>query len=156
MRRKRVFLPAVVLAALGILAVSVAPVVYAGGGRESQIREVVAAFEEAYKDMDVERVMAFYTEDAVSMPPGWPASVGKDAIRADFEYFFETFTVEHRDFEIVDIWISGNLATRHGEWSQTLSLNKGNRSFTEYGKCVVGFMLVGDEWKVIWEIWNNH
>ena len=82
------------------------------------------------------------------------AIVGKEAIRADFEWFFGTFTVEQRDLEIVDIWISGNLATRRAEWSQTL--NDGSSSFTEFGKCVVGFKKMGNEWKVIWEIWNNH
>jgi ketosteroid isomerase-like protein len=148
---------AVVLVTLGILAVSVTPLVYAAGGREKQIREVVATFEEAYRAGDVDRIMEFYADDAISMPPGFPASVGKAAIRADFEMFYTDLTVEERNFQITDIWIAGNLATRRAVWDQTLSWNDGSAPpFTEYGQCVVSFKKLGNEWKVIWEIWNTH
>jgi ketosteroid isomerase-like protein len=142
------------LVALGTLATAATLLVAADTGREDQIREANAAFEDAYAAGDVERLMECYADDAVSMPPGYPASVGKAAIKDDFEMFFEVFTVEERDLEIVDIWISGDLAARRAEWSQTL--NDGSGSFTEFGKCVVGFKKIRNEWKVIWEIWNNH
>ena len=157
MRRKRVFALVVVLVALGILAASATLLVSADTGRENQIREVVAAWEEAYKAGDVDGLMELYADDAVDMPPGYPASVGKDAIRADFDWFYDNFTVVERPFEIVDIWISGNLATRRAEWSQTLQLKEDGEPLPpEFGKCIVGFEKFGNEWKIIYEIWNNH
>ena len=117
--------------------------------------DTVWAYEQAFQAGDVDQLIELYAEDAISLPPGYPPSEGKDAIEADLVWFFETFDLE-REFELVDYEIVGNYATRLGEWTQTLTLKDGSDSFDETGRCVVGFQKIHGEWKVVWEIWNTY
>jgi uncharacterized protein (TIGR02246 family) len=52
---------------------------------EAAIREADAAFSAAASAKDIEAILGFYADDAVTMPPNAPASSGKDAIRKEFE-----------------------------------------------------------------------
>ena len=88
------------------------------------------------------------------MPPGYPKSVGKEAIEADLRFFFDEFTME-REFELINVEVTGNTATRLGEWSQTLTPKDGGDPIVEVGRCILGFEKIDDEWKVMWEIWNT-
>ncbi len=150
MYRVRLFTIIVVLLVAFVIG---ARVISADTGREDQIREAVDAWEAAFAAADVDQIMDLYAEGAVSMPPNYPASEGKAAIRADFEWLFDTFTVQ-RQFTLVDIEMSGTLATRRGVWTQILTPKDGGDPVTEVGKCIVIFKLSGSEWKVVWEIWN--
>lgn len=123
-------------------------------GQESQIEELVWAFEEAYEKGDLDAVMAFYADDVVSLPPGFPKSEGKVALEAAFQEFFDTFTIE-RDFELSNVDVSGQMATRLGEWTQTLTPKDGGTPIVEVGRCILGFEKQGNEWKIVWEIWNT-
>jgi ketosteroid isomerase-like protein len=89
------------------------------------------------------------------MPPGFPVSTGKEAIEADLRAFFDEFDLE-REFTLVDYEVTGEVATRTGEWTQTLTPKAGGDPIVETGRCVLGFKKVGDEWKVAWEIWNTY
>jgi ketosteroid isomerase-like protein len=113
------------------------------------------AVEDAYQSEDVDRMIEYYADDALSMPPGFPMSVGKEAIEADLRFFFDEFTME-REFTLVNVEVSGNYATRLGEWTQTLTPKAGGDPIVETGRCVLGFKLIDGEWKVTWEIWNTY
>ena len=99
---------------------------------EAQIEEAVWVYEEAYQAGDMERVMALYTDDVVSLPPGFPKTEGKADLEAGFQEFFDAFTIE-RDFELVDVDVFGDTATRLGEWTQTLTPKDGGEPFVETG-----------------------
>jgi uncharacterized protein (TIGR02246 family) len=120
---------------------------------EAQVKEAVSAWEEAYQAGDLDRLIEIYADDAVSMPPGVPILEGKAAIEADFRQFFKEFKVE-RQFSLVDLEMSGDMAVRRGEWTQTFTPKAGGESVTQVGKCLVVFKRFGDEWKAIMEIWN--
>ena len=120
---------------------------------EAQIREAVFAWEDAYQTGDMDRLMEIYAEDAVSMPPNRPILEGKEVIAADFEQFFEEFTVD-RQFSLLDIEIASDTAIRGGEWTQTFKPKTGGDSITEIGKCIVVFKRFDGEWKTTLEIWN--
>jgi ketosteroid isomerase-like protein len=102
----------------------------------------------------VDQIIKFYATDAVSLPPGYPASVGRDAIEADLSYFFGEFALE-RDFELADYDVAGNYATRLGEWTQTLTPHGGGDEIVETGRCMLGWSNLDGEWKIVWEIWNT-
>ena len=121
---------------------------------EAQIEEVVWAFENAYGEGDLDAVMEFYADDVVSLPPGFPKAEGKAELEAAFREFFDTFTIE-RDFELGSVDVSGNMATRFGEWTQTLTPKGGGEPIVEIGRCILGFEKQDDEWRVVWEIWNT-
>jgi ketosteroid isomerase-like protein len=121
---------------------------------EAQIEEIVWAYEEAYEKGDLDKLMAFYADDVVSLPPGFPKSEGKAELEAAFREYFDAFTIE-RDFELVSVDVSGNTANRLGEWTQTLTPKDGGEPIVEVGRCVLDFEKQGDEWKIDREIWNT-
>ena len=59
------------------------------------------ANEHAFQFGDVDRISEFYFDDAISMPPGFPVSTGKEAIETDLRFFFDEFDLE-REFRRVD------------------------------------------------------
>ena len=120
---------------------------------ETEFVEAVMAAEAAFQSEDAARAASHYAIHAVSMPPGYAASVGREAIHADLQFYFDAFDIE-RDFTLVDYEVSGNTGTRTAEWSQTLTPTDGGDSFEETGRCVLGFEKIDGEWKVAWEIWN--
>ena len=123
---------------------------------EEQFVEAAMANENAFQSGDVDRIIEFYAEDAVSMPPGFPVSTGKEAIEADLRAFFDEFDLD-REFTLVDYEVTGEVATRTGEWTQTLTPKAGgDPMIAETGRCVLGFKKVGDEWKVALETWNTY
>lgn len=124
------------------------------GVEEEQFVEAAMANEHAFQSGDVDQIIEFYAEDAVSMPPGFPISNGKETIEADLRFFFEEFSLD-REFTLVDYEVTGEYATRTGEWTQTLTPKAGGDPIVETGRCVLGFKKVDNEWKVAWEIWNT-
>ncbi len=122
---------------------------------EQQFLAAAMGLEEAYQQADLARTISFYADDAVSQPPGYRTDLGKDAIAASYQAFFDAYKMK-RDFKLADIKIEGDTATRFGEWSQVLTPKAGGETITEVGRCVVGFKKVNGEWKVAWEIWNTY
>jgi len=132
-----------------------APIPLADVTQDEQFYATVMAAEHAFQSGEVDKMIEYYAEDAISMPPGFPASVGKAAIDADLRYFFGEYELD-RDFTVVDYEIAGETATRTGEWTQTLTPHAGGEPIVETGRCIFGFKQVDDEWKIAWEIWNTY
>jgi ketosteroid isomerase-like protein len=152
--RKLLPVSVVVVLLLGVFvwafgAISSAPVVSADKGRESQIREASKAWDEAFNAEDLSALMALYADGAVSMPPGFPALEGKEAISQDFEYIFANFDWEH-ETTIVDLLMSGNVAVERGAYT----MSEGGETF-EAGKHIVIRQKHGNAWLVVKEIWNT-
>ena len=122
---------------------------------EAEFVDAVMAVEAAYQSEDAEHAASFYTEDALSMPPGYPPSQGRAAIQNDLQFFYDSFDLE-RDFQLVNYQVDGNTATRTATWTQTLTPTDGSDPIIETGRCVLGFEKVDGEWKVAWEIWNTY
>jgi len=122
---------------------------------ETEFLDAVMAAEAALQSEDAVQAASYYTDDAVSMPPGFPPSYGRAAIQGDLEFYFDSFGLE-RDFKLVDYEITGNTATRTGEWTQTLTPTDGSDPFVETGRCVLGWEKTDGEWKIAWEIWNTY
>ncbi len=118
---------------------------------EAQFTEVVYALEEAYRSNSVDRVMAFYADDVVSILPGLPPLEGKEAVRADWEYFFDTYTLD-RESELVYINVDGDSAVRRMAWTNTLTPKDGTEPIVDTGNCILGFKKVDGDWKIVWEM----
>lgn len=142
-----------VLLLLGAYELVIAPVSEAEEGKK--FVETALAYEEAFQSEDVDRIIEFYAPDAVSFPPGFPTSEGREAIEADLHWFFSEFDLE-RDFTLGDYQVVGNYATRLGEWTQTLTPEAGGDPIIETGRCMLGWSKINGEWKVVWEIWNTY
>lgn len=113
------------------------------------------ALEQAYQDEDLEAVIAFYADDAISHAPSFPSDVGKEAIKIAYQSYFDAYDLQ-RDFKLTEVDMSTDFATRTGEWTQVLTPTDGSDSITEIGRCILGWKKVDGEWKVAWEIWNTY
>lgn len=120
-----------------------------------QFRKTVLATEEAFQSGDVDRAIAYYADDAISNPPGFPTVVGKAAIKAGLVAFFDAYSMS-REFQLLDVDVSGDHATRQGKWTNILTPKAGGGPITETGRCVLGWKKVNGEWKVAWQIWNTY
>jgi ketosteroid isomerase-like protein len=122
---------------------------------EEQFVAVALALEEAYQSEDLEGVLAFYADNALSHAPGFPTDVGKEAIKTAYEAYFDMYDLQ-RDFQLAGVELRGDYATRTGEWTQVVTPVDGSEPITEIGRCVLGWEKINGEWKVVWEIWNTY
>ena len=123
-------------------------------GQIAEVRAASAAWDEAFNAGDLAQLLALYADDAVDMPPGLPALEGIDAVAGDLQYVLETFDAHH-ETSIVDIKIGGDLALERANYTMELIPKDGGDTINEAGKHVVVRQKVGDDWKVLWEIWNS-
>jgi ketosteroid isomerase-like protein len=104
---------------------------------------------------DVEAILSYWTDDAVVMPPGFPAVIGKAALR---EYILGSLKIP--GFNITwssnDVTFSpdGNLAYMFSENSVTMNGADG-RPATTAGRAVTIWRRERDgEWRCAVDIWN--
>src|SRR5262245_28897809 len=65
-----------------------------GAGEVAQIKKVLAGIIAADNASDVERIVAFYEDDALLLPPASPAVAGKAAIKERYRQSFENARLE--------------------------------------------------------------
>ncbi|MBA3552679.1 MAG: DUF4440 domain-containing protein [Actinobacteria bacterium] len=104
---------------------------------------------------DIERILSFWTDDAVVLPPGLPAVVGKTALRQYVEG-----SLQIPGFRITwastDVTFSpdGNLAYMLGRNAVTMNAPDG-ASVTTEGRAVTIWRRERDgEWRCALDIWN--
>lgn len=85
---------ALLLAGAAAGAAAVAAPASAGADRSAEVRAVAEGIIAADNARDVSRVLDYYAEDAVLMPPGEPPVRGKAAIRPRYEKLFAQFLPE--------------------------------------------------------------
>jgi len=121
---------------------------------EDEIKAAGLAWEEAYNNGDVDGVVAMHAEDAVVMPPGFPAVVGGDAVRADAEAFFSEFETDHAT-EIHQIVVEGDIAIERADYTDMLTPKAGGDPIADAGKHIVVYRRGSDgDWKILFAIWN--
>jgi ketosteroid isomerase-like protein len=110
----------------------------------------------ASEGRDVERILSFWTDDAVVYAPGLPAIVGKDALR---QYVRDSLQIP--GFQIS--WMSkdatlspdGNLAYMFSRNAVTLNLPDGTPTTTEGRAVTIWRRESGGEWRCAVDIWNS-
>ena len=81
--------------------------------------------------------------------------MGHEVVAVAYQSFFDAYDLT-RDFQLVDMKISGNFAIRTADWTQVLTPKDGSEPITEIGRCILGWEKTDGEWQVIWEIWNTY
>jgi uncharacterized protein (TIGR02246 family) len=105
---------------------------------------------------DVEKIVSYWTDDAVVLPPGAPALVGKQAIRA-----FVAHSLKVPGFAIS--WEAGQVVVAAGgDTGYTVGTNKvtvsgaDGRPVTTVGKAVTVWRKEPDgAWRCVVDIWNT-
>src|SRR5712692_5513091 len=122
---------------------------------QSEILRLDAEWSRAAQDRDVDRAVSFWADDAIVLPPGSPAIVGKTAIRQFVAKSFETpgFSISWKTTNVA-VSRSGDVAYTTGANRVTFSAPDG-RLVTVDGKAVAVWRRKEGAWKCVIDIWND-
>ena len=120
------------------------------GKRDPTLDKLATEFAAAYTARDAVRVASFYAERAVVMPPDARMVQGRDNIEAYYRRGFSQSggTLRLQPLESV---VAGSSGYEAGT-SSLLAVRGGAESA---GKYVVIYERVRNEWKIIYDIFNN-
>ena len=122
--------------------------VHGQGKTDPLLSKMAAEWAAAYNAKDAAKLTAFYTEDAVYMPPNAPIAKGRAAIEANFKKeLMQGYT--NLQLMPMESAISGSQAYEAG--TATVTAPGGRK---ENGKYLVVFKQVGGAWKIAYDI-NN-
>ena len=126
------------------------------GADEHLIREMEAAWSKAAEAKDLEKFLAFYTEDAVYLPPHQPALNGWNNIGGSLlttfkdPAFWLTFQTRH-----LEAARSGDVAFTYGIYSMTFTGAKG-KHLSDTGKYMTIWKKQFDgRWKAAFVMYNS-
>ncbi|MEK7669696.1 MAG: DUF4440 domain-containing protein [Bacteroidota bacterium] len=119
------------------------------------VEEYNAASIEAMKSGNSDKVLAYYTEDAMEMAPNMAMFKGKAAIK-DFQgQMSKMMKINDAKFTSVDIDAGGKVAYEVGTYEMTMTMGSGP-SINDKGKYIAIWKLQEDgSWKVSAETWNS-
>jgi ketosteroid isomerase-like protein len=126
-----------------------------GTSAERENLAASVAWDVAFNSENLSALMTLYSEGVVSMPPGFPALIGKSAVEADFAFLFDNFDFTHQT-TVMQLEIQGSLAVERGEYTMLVVPADGSPAFTETGKHIVVRRLVNGSWVHVMETWNLH
>jgi uncharacterized protein (TIGR02246 family) len=120
------------------------------------LRSTDAALTEAVASKDLERIVAFYADDASILPVAEPMVSGRDAIRKEWGNILSIPGFQNATTTTtVEVSRAGDLGYTQGTYSTTFDLIDGTAG-TEHGKWVSIWKKQADErWKVAVEIYNT-
>jgi len=120
------------------------------------LRNLEEQWNAAAKVKDADKMLSFFSSDAVSMPSGKPVVTGKEAIRermvkmlADTTYLFDTYSAT---IEVIEVSTSGDLAYVRG--SDRLNIKTAEGIKEDLGKWIDIWKKVDGEWKCVVGIGN--
>ena len=122
----------------------------------SEILRLDAEWSRAAQNRDVARVLSFWAEDAIVLPPARPAVVGSAAIREFVVKSFQTpgFSISWKTSNVA-VSRSGDIAYTTGTNRVTFSAPSGEQVTVE-GKAVAVWRREKDgAWKCVIDIWND-
>jgi uncharacterized protein (TIGR02246 family) len=118
------------------------------------VRANQVAWADAYNAGDVDKLAALYWEDAVVQPPGVPAAVGREAIRAFLAGDVSESKAAGLTLNMPDsgaIQVSGNLAYDAGGFTAT----DASGAAVATGKFLSVFQKRDGKWLFVRDTWNS-
>jgi uncharacterized protein (TIGR02246 family) len=135
------------------IAVAAAVLVFAGivqgqAKTDPVLNKMAAEWAAAYNAKDAAKLAAFYTEDAVYMPPNAPMVRGRAAIEANFK---KELTQGYTNLQLMPMESAISGAQAYEAGTATVTAPGGRK---ENGKYLVAFKQVGGAWKISYDIHN--
>jgi uncharacterized protein (TIGR02246 family) len=154
MRKTHLLLPVgLVLALAGCSSAPPAPAVDVAA-EEAKIRELEAANVKNWAAKDVDKLLAFYAEDATLMAAGMPAMKGKAAMKPVLQMLLADPNLKlEYSAQRVEIAKSGDVAFSQGTYQMMLTDPKTKKTITDKGSYVTGYRKQADgSWKAVSDI----
>ncbi len=120
------------------------------------IRDLETAWSQSYTTRDINKVSAYYSDDASVFIPGMPIITGKANIVSKLGPFFndKNFTLKFTT-ENVTVSKSSDMAYSQGKYTLTMTDPKTKKAVAEDGKYVTVYMKQADgSWKAVADIDN--
>ncbi len=118
------------------------------------VREVATGIVTADNERALERILAFYTEDAVLLPPNEAPVVGLDRIRPRYESLFKSFDPAI-EAQIDEVCVSGGLARVRGRNAGRLKARDGGADRTLSDSYVMELMREpAGAWRITRLMWH--
>jgi uncharacterized protein (TIGR02246 family) len=123
---------------------------------EQTIRNLDAQWAKTAATRDLDAIVAYYSDDAVLLPPNEPIAAGKQAIRATWASLISpnTLSISWQPTR-VDVSKSGDLAYLVGTYSMAVKDAKG-KTVPDRGKLIEVFRKQPDgTWKTVADMFNS-
>lgn len=120
------------------------------------IESTIVEWEEAIVANDIDRVMSVFADSIIVMPPNEAEVVGKPAVRAFHQDFFDQFTADEADFTSKEVEVCGNWSFYRATFSEKWTPKTGGEQVQEVGKYIAVLEKQTDgSWKYTHLIWNS-
>ena len=121
---------------------------------EKELRDLDDQWSAAASAKDVDKVVSFYSDDAIVMPPNAASATTKEAIRALWKDLLTDAKISWKTNK-VEVAQSGDLACSSGTYEVTLNDPTG-KTVNDRGKYVAVWEKQADgTWKCGVDIWNS-
>jgi uncharacterized protein (TIGR02246 family) len=120
------------------------------------IEQVLTDFAAAFNAKDATKLVSFYAEDAVLMPPGSPVVKGQPAIKSALMAMVARGGVVKFNVPLA-IDVTGDRASAAGTYTVTVSGSQaagGNAPLVIAAKYLTVFKRVGNAWKIVYDMQN--
>jgi len=118
------------------------------------LKDLETQWNQDYVAKDADRIATYYTDNAVMMGPGMPASVGKDAILETGRQMVAdpAMTLKFQASKVV-VSKSGDLGYTQGAYTMTLTDPRTKKPIDDHGSYVTVYRKMSDgKWKVVADI----
>jgi ketosteroid isomerase-like protein len=111
--------------------------------------------EAASQGKDIDRILSYWTDDAIVMPPGFPSVVGKEEVRRYVENSLQIpgFKINWTSSD-VKFSPDGNLAYMFSENEVTINDEDGNRIVSKGRAVTIWRRETDGAWRCAVDIWN--
>jgi ketosteroid isomerase-like protein len=121
---------------------------------EQALRDLDEQWSEAAGAKDFEKIVSFYSDDAVVMPPNAPRATTTEAIRKIWKDLLTDASISWKTKE-VEVAQSGDLAFSSGTYEVTLNDPTGT-PVNDRGKYLEVWKKQADgSWKCVMDMWNS-
>jgi len=121
------------------------------------IRDLEDQWTVALQNGDTDKIIGFFTTEAVQMKPNTQIFIGLQAIRKERESFFTDTTLLHKTYsskiDIIEVSASGDLAYVRG--SDRMTIKTPNGPVDDMSKWIDIWKKIDGQWKVVVNIWNS-
>jgi len=144
-----------------ILAIALAMLFFSISCQKQDTEADIAAIKEVYSQStlacstgDAELYLSIFTEDAVVMAPGSPATIGKEELRPLIEGLFGQFDLE-LPYTVDEVGVPGDWAFVRSSFQYSMTPKESRETTTRAGKELDIFKRQADgSWKIYIQSWN--
>ncbi len=124
---------------------------------KSEIEKINEKLKKAMLSNQMNEIVEFYTEDAVSLPSYQPMLKGKSEIKAQVEKDSKQDEMKLKDINFKTIELFGNdeMLYEIGTYDLTMEMKNMEEPYNDKGKYLTVWVKQNNQWKIKSEMWNT-